>query len=269
MSDALRYEWVRLRTLRSTWWLLGISLALGVVIGGLIGWASRSADAPDGNEIVAAALTSGSAFSGIPLPAVLIGLVGVFALGHEYRYGTIRSTLLAVPRRQVALAAKVVMVSGWAVLVAIAQMIVGWVAAAAVGQGDFTGIDVGWDPAGRVALGFVVLMLLWGLVGMALAGLFRNVPGAIVVLLVVPLVVETILFGVLVFVSALEPIRGLAAYLPFSAGRRLVSTATMGTDEGLPAGFHELSPLDGGITFAIFAAILFTICAVLFQKRDA
>ena len=272
MIDALRYEWVRLRTLRSTWWLLGISVAIAVLIGALIGWAARSIDEGDasgqvGAEIVAAALTAGSGFSPIPLPAVLVGLVGVFALGHEYRYGTVRPTLLAVPRRQQLLAAKVLVVSIWAALLAVLHLVLGWAAAAVVGQSRFTGIETGWDPVGRVAVGFVVLMVLWALVGMALAGLFRNLPAAIVVLLVVPLIVESILFGLLVFVEALEPIRGAASYLPFGAGASLVSTRT--ATEGLPEDFTVLSPLEGGLTFAIFVAVLLGICAVLFQKRDA
>ena len=32
MTAALRYEWVRLRTLRSTWWLLGLAVMLQALV---------------------------------------------------------------------------------------------------------------------------------------------------------------------------------------------------------------------------------------------
>ena len=50
----------------------------------------------------AAVLTAGTQFT--PL---LMGLLGVFAFGHEYRYGTIRTALCVLPRRTTLAAAKV------------------------------------------------------------------------------------------------------------------------------------------------------------------
>ena len=38
MRSALRYEWVRLRTLRSTWWLTGLSLLIAGLLGLPVPW---------------------------------------------------------------------------------------------------------------------------------------------------------------------------------------------------------------------------------------
>jgi hypothetical protein len=50
MSDALRFEWVRLRTIRSTWWLIGCGLALNATIALLLALATRH-DTPDARTV--------------------------------------------------------------------------------------------------------------------------------------------------------------------------------------------------------------------------
>ena len=41
MIDALRYEIVRLRTIRSTWWITGGAVVIGLAVGLLFGWGSH------------------------------------------------------------------------------------------------------------------------------------------------------------------------------------------------------------------------------------
>lgn len=267
MSDAIRYEIARLRTLRSTWWLLGISLVVTAGIAALVSQAARSdVELTGAGRGLAIALSAGAQFSGVPLPPVLVGLVGAFSMGHEYRYGTIRPTLIALPRRQSVLAAKVLVVSAWALLLAVVHLAVAYLVCVVYpGQELTTG--AGWEPAGRVAVGFAVLMVLWSLVGLALGGLTRNMPAAIVILLVVPLVVESVVFGLLVFVDALEPLRWMTSYLPFSAGQALVTVISTG-DFAID-GVEASTPLEGGIVFGVFTLLLLTATSVLFSRRDA
>ncbi len=267
MSGALRYEWVRLRTLRSTWWLLGISLLVSALVAFAVGWVARTNEI--GIDPYAAALTGGSAFTPIPLPAFLLALTGVFAFGHEYRYGTIRPTLGAVPRRGRIFLAKAVVVSLWVALAAVLHVALSWAVGALVAGDDWTRYGFAWDPVGRVALGFVVLFVLWALVGLAFAGLLRNLPAAVVALLVIPLVVEGLLFAILVFVPALESIRAAGSYLPFSAGQQMLITLDFGQSGGAPIGIELLSPLEGGLVFAAFAGLLLAAAVWLIGRRDA
>ncbi len=51
--------------------------------------------------------------------SMLLSMIGIFAIGHEYRYGTIRPTLSALPRRSNVLAAKVIVVTGYVFVVAL------------------------------------------------------------------------------------------------------------------------------------------------------
>ena len=114
MRGALRYEWMRLRTLRSTWWLTGLSL----LIAGLLG---LSALGLKGTLTVVnyGDILTGGGGGAVFLDSILLSMIGVFAIGHEYRYGTIRPTLSALPRRSTVLAAKVLIVTGYVFVVAL------------------------------------------------------------------------------------------------------------------------------------------------------
>jgi len=106
LRDAVAMEWIKLRSLRSTWWTLAVTVA------GLIGlailvlahipgsWAHMSrADR-------AAFDPTNLGFIGVALAQLALAVLGVLAITGEYSSGMIRSTLAAVPRRGLALAAK-------------------------------------------------------------------------------------------------------------------------------------------------------------------
>jgi ABC-2 type transport system permease protein len=258
MSRALQYEWVRLRTLRSTWWLLGTALAVAAGVAALF---AGFASSPKGTLVLALTALAGQA---VPLCGILMGLVGAFAIGHEYRYGTIRLTLPVVPRRTELLLAKVLVVAVWSVLVAAASLLLAYLVLLVWPGSVILDDPVDGDALTRILVGFVLLVLLYALVGMALAGLLRNLPGAIVLLVVWPLVVETILVG-LTFIPGLDGARPATKYLPFSAGQRLLSTDA---GDQVP-GVTQLRPWEGGAVFAALALVLLVAWAVSFRRRDA
>src|SRR5688572_905401 len=147
MTSALRYEVARLRTVRSTWWLLGLSLLLSAGIATAVSFGAQQNDLGVAGE--ASALTAGSGFT-FPIPAILAGLIGVFSFGHEYRYGTIRSALTAVPSRSAILSAKVLVTAAWATVMAVLDLAVAWVAVQLVPGHDLFAGGYPWNPIGRI-----------------------------------------------------------------------------------------------------------------------
>lgn len=267
MSAALRYELARVRTLRSTWSLL----ALCVLTTAGIAVAIAAWDA--GNDIAlgafgrSSALTAGSAFTPVPLPAVLIGLVGAFAIGHEYRYDTIRPTLAVLPRRGPLFVAKSLVAAGFAIVASALSIGAAYLALVLYPGHRLLDEPMAWDPVGRVLVGFVVLGVLWTLVGIAFAGLSRNLPAAIVLMTVIPMIVESILALVLRQVPAFDEIEWWATYLPFSAGQAMLAV-------DLPFGlgrpdFEALGPVGGGLTFGAFSLGLWVLTWAVFSRRDA
>jgi len=113
MIDALRYEWTRLRTLRSTYWLIGLALVFQIVMAGIFAWRFSVASGNVGEQNSFDLIATIGASSGIaPLfIGYILGLLGVFSMGHEYRHGMIRATLTAVPSRVHVLTAKIITTS--------------------------------------------------------------------------------------------------------------------------------------------------------------
>lgn len=265
MTGALRYEWVRLRTLRSTWWLLFVAVGLNGLVALAVARGVVEGSQKLDPEGVVTLITGGSGISPLSITAVLAGVVGVFALGHEYRHDLIRTTLTAMPRRGVLLAAKAMVVGLWAAFVALLA------GACAFGVGRVV-IGERWSPTLlddgdgtiRALGGFVALVVLTALLGIALAGMFRNVPAALVVLLTLPLLLEPVLDQVLQL-DSMADYSDAGRFMPFTAAQRMISVGGDGSGHA----FTPLGPLAGGLTFLAFVAVLGALAAALFKLRDA
>jgi ABC-2 type transport system permease protein len=123
-GDALHAEWTKLRTLASTWWLLLAAAALTVVVSAAVAAAYRCSPGAGGGCAPAATGADPAKISltGVYLGQVIVALLAVLAVGGEYGTGMIRVTLAATPRRLTVLAAKTVVVTGWAVVAGLASV---------------------------------------------------------------------------------------------------------------------------------------------------
>lgn len=257
MIDALRYETVRIRTIGSTYWTLIIGLGLCALIAFGFGVDSRGTDLP---PAVATLLLTGG---GESLPFIVLGLpvalLGVLSTAHEYRYGTIFPTLTAIPRRSVVLAAKVLVVASVAAGAALVSVVLSWsIGSVALGEP----LPVAADPIPVVLLGYVLLTILYGVLGVALGQLTRAIPTATVIILVCPLIIEPVV-STLSGLEALSWLSDAVHYLPFGAGMRLLSAGLT------PASAELLGRWEGGAVFAVFVGILLGLGGLLLERRDA
>lgn len=271
MIDALRYEVVRLRTIRSTYWLIGIALGLQLVVGMLLAWALPSSGPNSGGDRSIAILVTIGGSAGFPLfTAYVLGLLGVFAMGHEYRHGMIRATLTAVPSRLAALGAKVVVTAVVTALVSLVCAVLTLLIALVFG--------VGMPTAGGfrdITLGTMVFTVLFALSGLAFAAITRNQTAAIALILLLPSVVEEVAKGVVIIIRAVsdEPLEsggaaGFLKFLPYDAGSQLFTQFSL--DDLLePFGVTSFGPVGGGLVMGSFVALLLAVSAVLFVRRDA
>ena len=258
MIDALRFEWVRIRTLRSTYWLIGLGVLVTAGVAFIIAFATRNDDPGPGT--VASVLTGGAEFATF-IP-IFMAIIGVFATGHEYRHGTIQPTLTAIPQRSRLLLAKVLMVSIVAVVVVAISLAIN-LAIGMIYWAETPALDA---PLNEVILGYFVLVVLYTILGLALAQLFRGVPSALVVLLIVPFLVEGLIGGLSV-VPALDWLQPVLKFLPFSAGGRLLATGPFEAQGG--PDFDYLDRWASGGVFAAFVGIILVAAWAMFKKRDA
>lgn len=272
MIDALRYEFVRLRTIRSTYWLIAIAMSFQLIMSLVIAWRmSVSTRPPSGNDAFDILATIGASTGFAPLfIAYVIGLLGVFSMGHEYRHGMIRATLTALPNRSTVFAAKVLstaLVAGLAALTCIAI---------ALASALLFGLDM---PSAHELLnltaGTIIFAALFALSGLAYSALTRNQTAAVALLMLVPTVVEQIVRAIVLAIKSAsdDPQRTsgivkILKYLPYDAGGKMYTRASL--DDLLSfLGYVPFGPVGGGIVMGVFVALLLAMSYVLFLRRDA
>lgn len=268
MSAALRYEWRRLWSIRSTYWLIGITFGLQLVATMLAAMGTSTVDDFfDAAETVSQIITLGAATGLSPLfTAYIIAMFGVFCFGHEYRYGMIRATLTAVPDRRAVFAAKALITALLAAVMSVGCSLIGMLSSLMFLD---TRGALGSDTVWYVVLGSAVYTMLFGLCGMAFAALVRNQTGALAMILLIPLVAENVIALILRLVSAdggdaVELTKGL----PFDAGAQMYASA-FSDQLNRFLGYDPLGALSGGLVFAGFTALLVAGGFALFLRRDA
>ncbi|WP_083421283.1 ABC transporter permease subunit [Jiangella alkaliphila] len=253
---------MRLRTLRSTYWLIGLAILLSAGVAFIAAFATRNdSDAMD-PDVVGTVLFGGGSLTPFPFIAIFMAIVGIFATGHEYRHSTIQPTLTAIPQRSTVLGAKVIMVAAVSAIVTVVSVVVNG-AVGLIYWGELPDLSAPLDEA---IAGYVVFVVIYALSGLALAQLFRGVPSALVFVLVFPLVIESLVAG-LSMLSALDWLEPALKFLPYAAGSRLFATEPYDPQGG--PDFDFLDRWASGGVFAAFVAIVLAVAWYLFKKRDA
>ncbi|WP_203722190.1 ABC transporter permease subunit [Paractinoplanes abujensis] len=114
-------EWIKLRSVRSTWWLAAVSIVAMAAAGTGVGLGYRSH-----TPIATEAQIFNNSLSGALLAQLLLGALGVLMVTGEYGSGMIRSTLAAVPRRRTVLIAKAVVCGGAALTAGLVASFAGY-----------------------------------------------------------------------------------------------------------------------------------------------
>jgi ABC-2 type transport system permease protein len=176
VTALIRAELLKLKTIGITRWLFATALGFSVlsVLATVLTAGPHESVHLDDPGLLARAV--GSAGAG----EVILLVLGILAVSQEFRFGTAIATFLATPKRVRVVAAKLIAVSivgvGWAA----ASIIV--VLGAAVALIRARGGALVWDAdLVEVLAGVVVVMALYGPLGVALAALIRNQIAAIVI----------------------------------------------------------------------------------------
>ena len=270
MIAALSYEWTRIRTIRSTYWLSLIAIVFGVGLSFLVAmgmhFSMNSANPPPASDLqdIGPGIATQFAVFGVPyFVAYILAMVAVFSWGHEYRHGMVRATLTALSSRTSAWVAKFVVVGAWvvgvALLTTLLSMLAGWLWL----HGD--GVPVFSGGAWRAVLRALVYTLVFGWLAAAFTALVRNQTAALVLLFLWPLAVENVVSVVFTLVPALRDHSEATRFLPFNAGGRIISQIP--DPDGL---FGSPLSLAGAVViFGGLAAAAMTASLVLFHRRDA
>lgn len=252
------FEWARLRTLRSTWIMSVLSVLFSVLTGLLaIPVIDEDPSALGWLAVLTIAVPT--------VTALCCGLIGVFAIGHEFRYGTIRPTLTALPRRVRVMVAKVIFPALFSLVLSVVCLIVTYAAAWLFVHNKLETPAMSGEVI-RVLLGAALYAVGFCVIGVGLTALFRNQVAGIVAMLVVPLVVENAVSAGLQLIPWLDSIQDWNRYLPFYAGRSMYAPP-----DSVARQFDvdSLSPFAGGAVYFAFGAIICALGILRFTNRDA
>jgi ABC-2 type transport system permease protein len=253
----LNSEWIKLRTLRSTFWSLFAAVAATVGLGLLFSWGFASRVSDHAHRIDDAATLAVT----VPLrPYVIaqlaVGVLGVMVITGEYSTGMIRATLAAVPGRLPVLWAKAAV---FAVVVLVLMEIVSFATffgGQAILSTQHIQATLSSPQALRIVIGTGLYLTVVGLLGTALGTIIRSTAGAIAAL-----------FGILLVLPVLGEVLNLTSwgkhitpYLPSNAGGDLRTNAP---DPG------SLGPWTGFGYFVGYTVIALAVAAYLLKRRDA
>ncbi|MFC7592192.1 hypothetical protein ACFQYP_57055 [Nonomuraea antimicrobica] len=107
MRDVIASEWYKLRSLRFNVYLLAVSVLAVLVCAGVAYLVGRGFDGQTFEERLSFAGNGAGLGTGLPVAYFVLGTLGALSITSEYATGMIRTSLAAVPRRQVFLFAKI------------------------------------------------------------------------------------------------------------------------------------------------------------------
>lgn len=243
--QALRAEWVKVTSARATVWTPVAMTVLVPVMAVFVGVTGSLQ--PDDTVL-------GGSLTGAVLGQIAAAAFGVLVVSGEYGTGLIRSTLVAVPRRGVVLAAKAAVVALPTFVLALAAGAVAYLAGDALlsGKGHAQGAPM---PAlVGVALCFAVTALL----GLAIGVLLRSSAGAISAAIAVILLPS--LFGPLFG----DLRRWVAGASPGAALQKLTQTS-----DATPEAVGSLGGWPSLWLVCAYSAALLALAALALGRRDA
>jgi ABC-2 type transport system permease protein len=253
-ADALRSEFTKIRSTRSTYWTLFALIVVCIGIGALA--SAGTASHPNGISRAGFDATQQS-LAGLYVGQLVIAVLGALTITSEYSTGMIRTSLAVQPRRGVVFAAK-------AVVFAVVTLITGLIASFGsffVGQAILSGshlsATLGEPNVLRAVIGGALFLTACGMLAYGLGAILRHTAAAISAAI-------GLLFVLTVLVQFLPSSwqNSLDKWMPALAGSQVWATK-------VTEGAHQFPAWGGFAVLAGWAALAIIAGLVLFRTRDA
>lgn len=243
MHAALKSELRKLLTVRSTYAIILICVLL---TGVFAFWANGIRAVPE--SLTSPLLLQNQIAGAVGAVSLVLALIGVLMITHEYRFNTIMYTLSASNSRAKTFAAKIIIAVSVSIVLTLFFAVLSPLSTRlglAIGGHDivpqtFYFQDIWWRSL-LYGAGYMLSGLLLGL-------LFRSQVGAIVTLLLAQATIEPLL-GML--------LKDNSIYLPFSALNSVLSESA------------QISSVKALVVFLAYMVVGWAVAFLLFLRRDA
>jgi ABC-2 type transport system permease protein len=253
-------EWIKLRSLRSTWWILALGTAVvpAFAVSRVIS-ISRVPEAVGSEGMVGAAYATG----GVALAQLAFAVLGVMVVAGEYGSGQIRTTLTVTPTRVRALLAKLLVVVLVVAAASTVAVLAAWAACAPWFGPTGMSIDLMRAEDARLVLGTPLYLGAVTALAFGIGMLVRSPAAGISIVVGLLLVIENLLAAI-----PWAPLQSLAAHLPSSAGSRLLRSDAVGSVITV-SNSSELTPWGGYGVMLLWVVGVLAVAVVLLRRRDA
>jgi ABC-2 type transport system permease protein len=252
-AGALRSEFTKIRSVRSTYWTL---LAMFVVTVGFGALASTgAAHGPHGPFFD----PTRQSLAGLYIGQLIIGVLGVLVISSEYSTGMIRTTLTTNPHRGVMIAAKGVVFTVVALVTSLVTSFAAFFVGQALMSSDHISTTIGSPNVLRAVIGGALFLTACGVLAFGLGLLIRHTAGGIGA-------VTGLLFVVTILVNFLPQSwqDHVDKWVPALAGGQLWMTGPRP-----PGATSMFGPWTSFAILCGYAAVAVAAGVILFRKRDA
>ena len=253
LAGALRSEFTKIRSVRSTYWTL---LAMFVVVVGFGALASAgAAHGPHGPFFD----PTRQSLAGLYIGQLIIGVLGVLVISSEYSTGMIRTTLTTNPHRGVMIAAKGIVFTVVALVTSLVTAFAAFFLGQALMSSDHISTTIGSPNVLRAVIGGALFLTACGVLAFGLGLLIRHSAGGIGA-------VVGLLFVVTILVNFLPQSwqNHVDKWIPALAGGQLWMTTP-----NPPGNTPMYGPWPSFAILCGYAAIAVAAAVILFRRRDA
>lgn len=290
---SVRAEFTKLMSIRSTWWLLAVTLVLTVAGAALDAWSYKTMAYFDFDEQTGSMVTLStpkpldgyqvwtSLVGFIPTAAIVIGIFGIMAITGEYTNLTIQSALVANPRRGMYLASKGTVVGALAFLTSLVGLVLGWVTIRAV----LAGVTVGPLAADQRMLpviclvGGPVICMVMAWFALGFGALCRSTVGGVFALIGVWMILPSILSIVTMSEKLRPAFQSIANCLPSQTMSAFLNGSvneTLASVAGTASSSYGAETIDyfiptwwqSGLIFVAWAALVYALGMLVMRRAD-
>ncbi len=261
-GGALRSEFTKIRSVRSTYWALLALVVACVGIGALFSWGEAQhvaslAGTRGGADVAANTRSHAVATSlfGLLIGQLVIVVLGALSITSEYSTGMISSSLTTMPRRGTVYAAKAIVFGAVALVVGLITSFGSFLAGQAILSAQHVGTTLGQPDALRAVIGGGLFLTVCGLLSFGIGAVLRHTAGAITASIGLTFVLY-MLSGFLPDNWAVH----IDKWIPFNAGAAIWEQLS---------GQDMFRPWTGFAVFCGYAGIAIVSGLILFVRRDA
>jgi ABC-2 type transport system permease protein len=260
-GGALRSEFTKIRSVRSTRWTLLAMIVLTVGLGAIATYGQAKAQRASYFDPTAWSL------GGVWLTELLIGVVGTLVITSEYSTGMIRTSLTALPQRGLLLAAKVSVLAGVTFVAGLIASLAAFFTGQAIMSSHHISTTIGHPSVVRAIIGGALYLTVGALLALGIGLLVRHTAAAlatvVAVLFLLPLAGDMLPIGLQNQVDKWLPTAAGAQIWTVNHPPHLNSASPIGAPGPM------LSPWTGFAVFCSYAAVVVAAGLILFRKRDA